>query len=44
MQTYGELMYTETVSFRERYQFVLEDYPRWQAAQSAELGLVRTLE
>ena len=44
MQTYGELMFRETVSFRERYGFVLDDYPGWQAARCEELGLVRVIE
>lgn len=43
MQTYGEWMCTETVSFQERYGFVTQEYVAWQVATCASLGLDRTL-
>jgi tetratricopeptide (TPR) repeat protein len=35
MQTYAELMYRETVSFRERNRFDVRDYLRWQREVAA---------
>jgi len=37
MQTYGELMNGETVSFQERYQFSSDDHLAWMAEISARL-------
>lgn len=43
IQTYGEWMSTETVSFQERYGFVMQEYVAWQVETCASLGLNRTL-
>lgn len=45
MQTYCQLMYAETVSFRERYRFNVEEFVEWQrSVAETQYGKSRTIQ